>query len=136
MTTWVRANQWKRQDPFPERHNRSGQLQQFLLLAHDHAFAALLVHLGRIEAKRVENRRRRPRFFGEFTAVGDGLSQLREDRLLERKHEGGSLARSEPLNRPRLGDATEQLEDRTPVRAVDVVGSTGRGVDEAVQELT
>ena len=60
-----RADQRQREDAVPELHHRRRQLEHLLLLARDHLLAALLVHLGRVEAELVEERRRLPDLVGE-----------------------------------------------------------------------
>ena len=93
-----RADQRQREDVVPQLHHRRGQLEQLLLLAHDHLLAAVLVHLGGEQAELVEQQRGAPGLVGELRGPGlQVLAQAAEQRLLEREDEGRGLDRREAL---------------------------------------
>ena len=82
-----RADERQREDAVPQLHDGRRELQQLLLLAGDHLFAALLEHLGGVERELVEHRRGGPdaRQPAPSASRSKLAAQAREQRLLERQ---------------------------------------------------
>ena len=69
-----RADERQRQNALPQLHDRRGQLEHLLLLAHDDVFAALLIELRGEQAEPVEGQRGLPalprRVLGPWSSNG------------------------------------------------------------------
>ena len=94
MTIWVRALSrvpisGRARTPSHKSHDRSGQLEQLLLLASDDVFAALLESLDGVEPELVEQQRRSPYLVRQPIRIfADLLPQQCEERLLEGEYKG------------------------------------------------
>ena len=119
-----RADQRQREDAVPQLDDRRGQLEHLLLLAADDLFAALLVDLGRVAGRaRSSSVRRRStsRRASALGVVAELAAQAREQRLLEREHEGRRLRRREAPQRARARQVLQHAADVVPLAAFDVV---------------
>src|SRR5207245_2380656 len=83
-------------------------------------FAALLIDLGRVKPELVEQRAGGPHLVDERVRLADLRSESREERLLQREHEGGRLRRAEAHLGPPARDLVQHLANRLPLRAREV----------------
>ena len=130
-----RADQRQRENAVPQLHHGGRQLQHVLLLAQDDLFAALLIDLGRVKPELVEQRAGGPHLVDERVRLADLRSESREERLLQREHEGGRLRRAEAHLGPPARDLVQHLANRLPLRARDVVETPALdGVTDAAEQ--
>src|SRR4030095_3208646 len=104
------ADEGQGEDAFPQLHHRGGELEHGALLTRDYVLAALLEDLDGVEGELVDEYVDEPGLRGEGGRIlGEVALETREDRLLDREHEGRGLRVGESLPGSRLRDRGKNI---------------------------
>ena len=118
-----RADERQREDAVPQLHHRRRQLEQLLLLARDHFFAALLIHLHRVEAELVEHRpsRATSRRRAPSASFASARAGARTAAASARSTNVAVSVGEKPCCARERDTRLQELPHRAPVRAVDAI---------------